>query len=96
MKNDGYTEPQLVLKCLLQVSARELHNNIVSDTKDGGLKEAIYENDNILISDSKLHSLFPPQFKKMPSRYKVMCGCECCIYAKIMHSLLISWCDTYF
>ena len=24
-----------------------------------------------------------------------MCGCECCISAKIMHSSLLSWCDSY-
>ena len=40
VKIDGYTEPQLVPKLLLQVSVREIHNNIVSATKDGGLKEA--------------------------------------------------------
>ena len=25
-----------------------------------------------------------------------MCGCECCIYAKSMHSSLLSWRDIYF
>ena len=24
-----------------------------------------------------------------------MCGCECCISTKSMHSSLISWCDRY-
>ena len=32
----------------------------------------------------------------MPSRYKVMCGCECCISAKNIHSSLLSWRDRYF
>ena len=41
VKIDGRTEPQLVLKLLLQLSARELHNNLVSDTENGGLKETI-------------------------------------------------------
>ena len=27
----------------------------------------------------------------MFSRYKVTCGCECCISAKSMHSSLLSW-----
>ena len=36
------TELQLVPKLLLQVSVRELHNNLVSDTDNGGLKEARY------------------------------------------------------
>ena len=60
----GYTEPQLIPKILLQASVRELHNNLVSATKYGGLKEARDEYDNIIISDSTLRSLLPPQFKK--------------------------------
>ena len=64
VKIDGYTEPQLVPKLLLQVSVRETHKNLVRDKKYGGLKEAIDEDDNIIISDSKLRSLLPPQLKK--------------------------------
>ena len=61
---DGHTEPQLVPKLLLQVSVRELHNNLVSDTLYGGLKEARYEYGNIIISDSTLRSLLPPHLNK--------------------------------
>ena len=86
IKMDGYTEPQLLPKFLFQVSVRELHKNLVRATKDGGIKEARDEYDNILISDSTLRSLLPPQFKKMSSIYKVMCGCKCCISDKSMHS----------
>ena len=64
VKIDGYTEPQPVPKLLLKVSVRELHNNIVSGKKYGGLKEARDEDDNIIISDSTLRSLLPPQLKK--------------------------------
>ena len=76
MLNDQ-TETQLVPKLLLQVSVRELHNSLVSDPNDGGLKDARYKGDNIIISDSTLRSLFPPQLKQMSARYKVMCGCGC-------------------
>ena len=31
----------------------------------------------------------------MSSRYKVMCGCECCISTKNMHSSLLLWRDRY-
>ena len=65
VKSDGYTEPQLVPKHLLRVSVRELHNNIFSATKDGGLKEARDEYDDIIISDSTLRSLLPPRFKNV-------------------------------
>ena len=60
---DGYNEPQLVTDFLFQESVRELHNKFFSGIKDGGLKEARYEDDNIFISDSTLRSLLPPQFK---------------------------------
>ena len=64
VKTDGYTGPQLVPKLLLHVSVRELHKNLVSTKKDGGLKEARYEDDNIPIIDCTLRLLFPPQLNK--------------------------------
>ena len=87
---DDKKEPQLIPKLLLQVFVRELHNSFVSDTNDGGLKYSRYEDGNIIISDSTLRSLLPPQFKKMYARCNIMCGCECCIFAKSIHSSLLS------
>ena len=83
---DDQTEPQLVPKLLLQLSVRELHNSLVSNTNGGGIKDARDEDDNIIISDSTLRSLLSPQFKTMYACYKVMCGYECCISAKSIHS----------
>ena len=65
VKIDGHTEPQLVSTLLLHVYVRELHNYLVSAKIDGGLKEARDEDDNIIISDSTLRSLLPPQFKNV-------------------------------
>ena len=31
----------------------------------------------------------------MSACYKIMCGCECCISAKSIHSSFLFWCDTY-
>ena len=92
---DNKTEPQPVPNFLLQVSVRELHNSLVSDTNGGGLKDARDEDYNIIISDSKLCSLLSPQLKQMSALYKVICGCECCIYAKSIYSSLLSWRDRY-
>ena len=92
---DDHTEPQLVPKLLLKVSVRELHNILVSDPNDGGIKDARDEDGNIIISNYTLRSLFPPQSKQTTKKYKVMCGCECCISAKSIHSSLISWRDRY-
>ena len=61
----GRTEPQLVSEFLLQVSVREPHNSLFSDPLDGGLKEAIYAENNIIISYSALRSLLPPQIYKI-------------------------------
>ena len=40
------------------------HNSLIGDTNDGGLKYARYEDDNIIISDSTLRLLLPPQLNK--------------------------------
>ena len=85
MLNDQ-TEPQLVPKLLLQMSVRELHNRLVSDPIDGFLKDTSDENGNIIIRDYTLRSLLPPQLKRMSARYKIMCGCECCISSKSIYS----------
>ena len=79
------TEPQLVPKFLLQVSVIELHNILISDRNDVGHKYARYEDGKIVISDFTFRSLFPPKLKQISTRYKVMCGCECCISDKSIH-----------
>ena len=63
VKIDGHNELQLFPKLLLQVSVRELHNNLVSDTDDGGIKGARYAENNIIISNYTLRSLLPTQLK---------------------------------
>ena len=65
LKIDSHTEPQLFPKFLLQMSVRELHNTLFSTIIYGGLKEARYEDDNTIISDSTLCSLITPQFKNV-------------------------------
>ena len=77
------------------MSVRELHNSLLSDPNDGGLKDVRDEDGKIIISDSTLRSLLPPQLKQMSAQYKFMCGCECCISAKSIHSSLLSWRDRY-
>ena len=92
---DDQTEPQLVPKLLLQVYVIEVYNSLVSDTNYGGLKDARYEDYNIIISDYTFRSLLPPQLKNISARYKVVCGFDCCISAKIIHSSLLSWSYRY-
>ena len=49
---DGHSKPQLVPNFLLQVSAQELHNNMVIYPEEGGSKETRYAENNIIIIDS--------------------------------------------
>ena len=58
---EDQTEPQRVPIFLLQVSGRELYNSLISVPNDVGLKEVRYEENNIIISDSTLRTLLPPQ-----------------------------------
>ena len=43
--------------------------------KEGKLKEAREEENNIIINDSTLGNIMPQQLKKISARYRVMCGC---------------------
>ena len=66
---------------------------MVSPPEYGGVKYARYVENNIFISYLTFHNILAPQLKQMTFQYKVMCGCECCIFTKIMHSSLLTWCD---
>ena len=62
---DDHARLKIVPKLLLQVSVRELRNSLVSDPVYGGLKEARDAENNIVVSDFTLISLFSPQLKQM-------------------------------
>ena len=64
---------------------------MVIPPKEEGLKEAWYKENNIIISDSALLTIPPPQLKNMSACYKVMGGCECWISAKIRKYSLLTW-----
>ena len=71
---DGHSATQLVLKLLLQVSVQELYNSTLITSEEGGLNDAWDADNHIIISDSTLPNILPPQLKKMSVRYKVMGG----------------------
>ena len=63
----GQVEPQLVPKFLLPILVRELHINMVSPPREGGLKESRNAYNNIITSSSTLYNILPPQLKKITS-----------------------------
>ena len=52
---------RVLSKSLLHVSSIELHNSMVSTPEEGGLKEAIYVYNSIVISYPKLRNILPPK-----------------------------------
>ena len=71
--------PKLLLKC----SMRQLHNELISSPNDVGLLGDRHANKNdVIISDTILCSLAPPQPRPMTYHHKMMCGCAICNASK--------------
>ena len=68
-----------VPKLLLECSIRQLHNDIIASPDDGGLLGDRHADTNdVIISDTMLSSLSPPQLCPMIDNHKMMCGCAIC------------------
>ena len=67
----------------------------MSPTEEGVLNKARDAEDNTIIIHSILRNILTPQVNNITSQYKVMCGCECCISAKIIQLPMITWCYCY-
>jgi hypothetical protein len=85
---DDPTKKIRVGKLLLQISYRELHNDLLSDGPSGLLEARHSTTNEPLISDTALRALTPPQVRTMTTRHKLMCGCETCIIVSQMQSSL--------
>ena len=76
-----YRVPKLLLEC----SMRQLNNEIIDSPDDGGLLGAINAKTNdVIISDTMLCSLAPPQLRPMTDNHKIMYGCAICNTSKYM------------
>ena len=68
---------------------RQLNNELIASPDDGGLvgsRHAI-KND-VIISDTMIRSLAPPQLRPMTDNPKTMCGCAICNTSKYMQESL--------
>ena len=81
---------QRVGKYLIQISIRELHNDLIKSKNEGGLSE-VWNGNKLLVSDTDLRYIIPVNVKKFTPRYKQMCGYEVCIQAKQLQSSLNAW-----
>ena len=71
---------------------RQLHNELIASLDDGGLLGARYADTNyVIISDTMLRSLAPPQLCPMIYHHKIICGCAIYNTSKYSQILLNSW-----
>mmetsp|Transcript_5084 Transcript_5084/g.7971 ORF Transcript_5084/g.7971 Transcript_5084/m.7971 type:complete len:182 (+) Transcript_5084:2-547(+) len=84
---DNPTHKKRVAKLLLEISIRELHNDLLHEER--GLVTVRNEKGDVLISDTALRYLVPEQLRRMTKRHKQMCGCEVCIVANMLQASLL-------
>ena len=85
-------EKRRVPKLLLECSMRQLHNEIIDSPDDGGLLGSRHTKTNdLIISDTMLRSLAPPQLRPMTDNHKMMCGCAIYNTSKYIQESLNAW-----
>ena len=58
---------------------QQFHNEIIYSPDDGSLLGARHSDTNdMIISDTMICSLAPPQLRPMTGHHKMMCGCAVC------------------
>ena len=69
-----------------------MHNEVIASPDDEGLVGARHAITNdMIISDTMLRSLAPPQLRPMTDNHKMMCGCAICNSSKYMLEYLNEW-----
>ena len=87
-----YGVKRRVPKLLLEYSMQQLHNEIIASPDDGCLLEARHTDTNdMIICDTMIRSLAPPQVRTMIDHHKMMCSCAICNTSKYFQELLYTW-----
>ena len=81
-----------VQKLLLECSIRQLHNELIVSPDDGGLLGSRHSNKNdVIISDTMICYLSPPQLHPMTDNHKMMCACAIYNTSKHFQESLNAW-----
>ena len=81
-----------VLKLLLECTMQQLHNKLITPLADGGLLGSIRADINyVIVSDTMIRSLAPPQIRPLTDHQKMMCGCAICNTSKYFQESLNAW-----
>ena len=66
--------------------------DIIASPDNGGLLGSRHANKNgVIISDTMICSLAPPQLRTMTDHHKMMCGCAICNSSKYFQESLNTW-----
>ena len=81
-----------VTKLSLECSMQQLHNELIASPDDEGLLGARHANPNdLIISDTILRSLAPPQLIPMIDIHEILCGCAICNTSNYFQESLNAW-----
>ena len=87
-----YGVKRRVSKLLLECSMRKLHNDIITSPDYGGLLLSRHANTkDVIISDTMLCSLAPPQLRQMTYHHTKKMVCAICNTSKYFQESLNAW-----
>ena len=75
-------------KLLLEISVRELHNDMLLPENKGGFAGVRDADGCIIISDTTLRKLLPKELRPATETHKQLCGCELCNTAASLQKTL--------
>ena len=71
---------------------RQLHNELIASPDDGGLLgDRQADTNDVIISDTMICSLAPPQLRPMKDNKKMMCDCAIFNTSKYFQESLNAW-----
>ena len=71
---------------MLQISVREIHNDIILSFYQGDFFGAINDDGRVYIGDTSLINYIPKHINPIIYRNKITCGCEICMSSMLLQS----------
>ena len=89
--SNGQVLKERVGKLLLEISIRELHQDLLQPPPVGLADVYCKSSKKCLISESFLRNIIPPQLRPITFSQKQLCGCETCTVMRLIHSSLVKF-----
>ena len=88
---NGTVIKERVGKLLLEISVRELHQDLLKSPPIGISEVYCKITNNIIVSERHLRNMLPPQLRPISFSQKQLCGCECCTIMKMLHTAIVKF-----